>query len=57
MSDKTLKNVDKVMTIICSVGLILALSIVFTSCGTTQYNVGTGKAMHKQCQGAWTGGQ
>ena len=36
MSDKTLKNVDKVMTIICSVGLILALSIVFTSCGTTR---------------------
>ena len=36
MSDKTLKNVDKVMTIICSVGLILALSIVLTSCGTTR---------------------
>ena len=50
-------SVDKIMTIICAVGLILVLSIVLTSCGTTQYNVGTGKAMHKQCQGAWTGGQ
>jgi hypothetical protein len=31
--------------------------LLLSSCGTTQYNVGTGRPMSKQCQGAWTGGQ
>ena len=37
--------------------VIAIMTLTLSSCGTSQYNVGTGNYMHKQCQGAWTGGQ
>ena len=37
--------------------MITLLVIVLSSCGTTQYNVGTGEKMTRHCSGAWIGGQ
>lgn len=37
---------------------LVIVILLLSSCGSSrQYNIGTGKPMHKQCQGAWTGGQ
>lgn len=36
---------------------LVIVILLLSSCGTTQYNVGTGRPMSKQCQGAWFGGQ
>jgi len=34
------------------------IALFLSSCGTTHYNVGTGKPMTKHCNGhAWWGGQ
>ena len=44
------KNVAEIL-------MITLLVIVLSSCGTTQYNVGTGEKMTRHCSGAWIGGQ
>ena len=33
--------------------VVTLLVIILSSCGTTQYNVGTGEKMKKHCSGAW----
>ena len=34
--------------------VVIAIVIMFlSSCGATQYNVGTGQKMSKHCSGAW----
>jgi len=38
---------------IAEIIIITLLVLVFSSCGTTQYNVGTGEKMKKHCSGAW----
>jgi len=38
---------------IAEIIIITLLVIIFSSCGTTQYNVGTGEKMKKHCSGAW----
>ena len=40
------KNVAEIL-------MITLLIIVLSSCGTTQYNVGTGQKMTRHCSGAW----
>jgi hypothetical protein len=40
------KNVTEIL-------MITLLIIVLSSCGTTQYNVGTGQKMTRHCSGAW----
>jgi len=57
MTEKKLVQFENMMSWILLILLVCALSLVFTSCGTTQYNVGTGKTMSKHCNGAWIGGQ
>ena len=44
------KNVAEIL-------MITLLIIALSSCGTTQYNVGTGEKMTRHCSGAWVGGQ
>ena len=40
------KNVAEIL-------IIILLGIVLSSCGTTQYNIGTGEKMTRHCNGAW----
>jgi|TARA_R110000824_G_scaffold377074_1_gene568272 hypothetical protein len=42
MSDKNLKRFENAMTLITSILLIIALTIVFTSCGTSKRVGGCG---------------
>tara|TARA_R110002167_G_scaffold157640_1_gene352659 strand:+ start:162 stop:341 length:180 start_codon:yes stop_codon:yes gene_type:complete len=46
MKKKLEKNVAEVI-------MIALLIVIFSSCGTTQYNVGTGEKMSRHCSGAW----
>jgi|TARA_R110000787_G_scaffold97313_1_gene200915 hypothetical protein len=45
MSDKNLKRFENAMTLITSILLIIALTIVFTSCGTSKRSCG-GSPIH-----------
>ena len=38
---------------IAEIIMIILLVIALSSCGTTQYNVGTGQKMSRHCSGAW----
>tara|TARA_R110002167_G_scaffold200196_1_gene403549 strand:+ start:397 stop:576 length:180 start_codon:yes stop_codon:yes gene_type:complete len=46
MKKKLEKNIAEII-------IVILLMVIFSSCGTTQYNVGTGEKMKKHCSGAW----
>lgn len=46
MSDKNIKRFDDAMAIITSILLIIALTIVFTSCGTSRVGGCGGNPIH-----------
>ena len=46
MSDKNLKRFENAMTLITSILLIIALTIVFTSCGTSRVGGCGGNPIH-----------
>ena len=46
MKKKLEKNIAEII-------IVILLVVIFSSCGTTQYNVGTGEKMKKHCSGAW----
>ena len=46
-----------ILTTYYSIVLIVVAIMFLSSCGSSQYCVGTGQPMKKACSGAWVGGQ